>query len=567
MLLVNLFENDIYLLIAAGILSLFLLIIILIYIGINKRNKKFLSNISSYNEDHNYTFQFDFEKNIIQVYRRVKNVEYCSFRFEDFRKMIIIDQQTKYDDFIYQLKSCKATDEINASFAVKIEELFGDNYRWLRFSMEHVRAARNIVYCSAFASTAYRRRKVNSEEIINLNMFKLRVEEAHESNGIEGTIYVVNCNLLDLIKRRYGQETANNYLLAIIHTFHELNDHKTLVGHYKNDSFLIYKEEPFKTSQSESLKKNVSLVCDRIEFDKYQFNIKPTFGASVVGRYSSNVADVIEEAVKASALYTNSIVLYDDEMFQEEQNSFKKIERIRNLLDKARFNTNYYPVISLQNGITMGALSELDFSAENAFKGIDMDDENHSELRYKFYEVSFRNSLEKFLSDQNLKGKRLFIFVDIDLLPVLQNVYLSKLEYASVQLVVVINSYDQFLENELDKSIFESLKKNRMLLGVVADETMKTIYDPLLEYVSYIILPKKMIHTINIDQRMYMNIGNIVELMDTYGIQSIASDVQSVAQAEVLKGLGVVYMSGPLFDDRSKSTNSQRRLGKLLDEN
>ena len=106
-----------------------------------------------------------------------------------------------------------------------------------------------------------------------------------------------------------------------------------------------------------------------------------------------------------------------------------------------------------------------------------------------------------------------------------------------------------------------------MMIGVVADETMKTIYDPLLEYVSYIILPKKMIHTINIDQRMHMNIGNIVELMDTYGIQSIASDVQSVAQAEVLKSLGVVYMSGPLFDDRSKSTNSQRRLGKLLDEN
>lgn len=301
MLLVKLFENNLYLIIAVGILFLFLIAIILIYVGINKNNKKFLANISSYNEDHNYTFQFDFEKNIIQIYRRAKNVEYCSFRFEDFRKMVIVDQQAKYDDFISQLKSCKATDNINASFAVKIDELFGENYRWLRFSLEHVRAARNIVYCSAFASTAYRRRKVNGEEIINLNMFKLRVEEIHASKGVEGTIYVVNCNLLDLIRRRYGQEIANNYLLAIIHTFHELNDSKTLVGHYKNDSFLIYKEETFKTNQSEALKKNVSLVCERIEFDKYQFNIKPTFGASVVGRYSNNVSDVIEEAVKASA--------------------------------------------------------------------------------------------------------------------------------------------------------------------------------------------------------------------------------------------------------------------------
>jgi hypothetical protein len=215
----------------------------------------------------------------------------------------------------------------------------------------------------------------------------------------------------------------------------------------------------------------------------------------------------------------------------------------------------------------MGALSELDFSVESTFKGIDLDDENHFELRQRFYEVSFRNSLEKFISDPNYRGKRLFIFADIDLLTVLQKVYLSKLEYAAVQLVVVVNSYDQFLEYELEASLFESLKRNKMMIGVVADETMKTIYDPLLEYVSYIILPKKMIHTINIDQRMHMNIGNIVELMDTYGIQSIASDVQSVAQAEVLKSLGVVYMSGPLFDDRSKSTNSQRRLGKLLDEN
>ena len=566
LVLANIFENDFYLIIAAAILILFLIIIIIVYSVISKSNKKFLANISSYNEDHNYTFQFDFDKNVIQIYRRAKNVEYCSFRFEDFKEMIFIDQQNKYEDFINQLKIAKATDKINASFAVKIEELFGDNYRWLRFTLEHVRAAKNIVYCSAFASTAYRRRKINSEEIINLNMFKLRVEELYASSGNEGTVFVVNCNLLDLIRRRYGQETANNYLLTIIHTFHELNDAKTLVGHYRNDSFLIYKEIT-KTSQSENLKKTISMVCERVEFDKYQFSIKPTIGGSVVGRYSTNISEVIEEAVKASALYANNIVLYDDAMFEEEQNSFKKIERIRGLLDKAKFNTNYYPVISLQNGATIGLLGELDLSVEHAFNGVDFDDDSNVELRQRFHDVSFRTSLEKFIDNEGNVGKRLFLFTDIDLLQTVERVYLSKLDYSTVQLVVVINSYNQFLENEVDKTIFESLRRNKILLGVIADESMKTIYDPLLEYVSYIILPKKMIHTINIDQRMYMNIGNIVELMDTYGIQTIASDVSSVAQAEVLKGLGVVYMSGPLFDDRSKIANSQRRIGKLLDEN
>lgn len=566
LVLASIFENNLYLLIAACILVVFVIAIIIVYIILNKRNKKFLTNISSYNENHNYTFQFDFENDIIQIYRRAKNVEYCSFRFADFKNMVFIDQQSKYEDFISQLKSAKATDKINASFAVRIEELFGDSYRWLRFTLEHVRAAKNIVYCSAFASTAYRRRKINSEEIINLNMFKLRVEESYASTGIEGTIYAVNCNLLDLIRRRYGQETANNYLLTIIHTFHELNDSRTLVGHYRNDSFLIYKETS-KSSQIENLKKTISIICERIEFDKYQFTIKPTIGGSVVGRYSSNIGEVIEEAVKASALYTNNIVIYDDAMFEEEQNSFRKIERIRGLLDKAKFNTNYYPVISLQNGTTIGLLGELDLSIEHAFSGIDFDDDNHLELRERFYDVSFRTSLERFIDNEGNTGKRLFLFTDIDLLSTLERVYLSKLDYSTVQLVIVINSYDQFLENEVDKSVFESLRRNKILLGVVADESMKTIYDPLLEYVSYIILPKKMIHTINIDQRMYMNIGNVVELMDTYGIQTIACDVQSIAQAEVLKNLGVIYMSGPLFDDRSKIANSQRRIGKLLDEN
>ena len=145
LVLADLFENDLYLMIAAAIFVVFILTIVVIYILINKNNKKFLTNISSYNEDHNYTFQFDFENDIIQIYRRTKNVEFCSFRFEDFRRMIIEDQQSKYDDFINQLKTAKNTDQINSSFAVKIEDLFGDSYHWLRFSLEHVRAVRNIV--------------------------------------------------------------------------------------------------------------------------------------------------------------------------------------------------------------------------------------------------------------------------------------------------------------------------------------------------------------------------------------------------------------------------------------
>ena len=67
LVLVDLFENDFYLLIAAAILAIFVLVIVLIYLIINKSNKKFLNNISSYNEDHNYTFQFDFENDIIQI--------------------------------------------------------------------------------------------------------------------------------------------------------------------------------------------------------------------------------------------------------------------------------------------------------------------------------------------------------------------------------------------------------------------------------------------------------------------------------------------------------------------
>ena len=328
----------------------------------------------------------------------------------------------------------------------------------------------------------------------------------------------------------------------------------------------IDKEGTFKSNHCEEIKKTIISICERIEFDKYQFTIKPSFGASGIGKYSTNISDVIEEAVKASSNYVGSVVMYDDAMYEEEQSSFRKVERIRSLLDKARFNTVYYPVMSLQNGSVMGVLGELDVSVQQAIKGIDFDDESYAELRQRYYEVSFRTSLDKF-NVSEYRNRRLFIYTDIDLLPVLLNVYLSKSEYSTISLVVVINSYDQLLENELDNSIFEDFKNNRILLGVVAEEAMQTIYDPLLEYVSYIILPKKMIHTINIDQRMHMNLGNIVELMDTYGIQTIASHVQSVPQAEVLKGLGVVYMSGPLFDEKSKVSGSQRKLGKLLDEN
>jgi len=567
LLLVDLFEKDLYMYLSIALLIAFVVAIIIIYILINRSNKKFLKNISSYNEDHDYTFQFDFENDVIQIYRRAKSVEVCNFRFKDFREMIIKDQQSKYDDWINQLRNAKAGDNINASFAVKIEEVFGDNYRWLRFGLEHVRSVRGIVYCSAFTSTSYRRVKIGGEEIINLNMFKLRVEEIYASTKNEGVIYVVNCNMFDLIKRRYGLEIANNYLLQIIHTFHDLNDLKTLVGHYRNDTFLIYKEEQFKASQSEELKKYISLVCERIEFDKYQFNVKPTFGASILGKYSNSVGDAIEEAVKASTQYNGSVVLYDDIMFEEEQNNFRKLERVRGLLEKATFNTNFYPIVSLHNGKTFGVLSEHDVSLSHTLQNIDLDDEHNIELRKRFFEVSIRNALESFIDNDNTGGKRLFIFTDIDQLEILEKVYLSKIDYETVPLVAVINSYSQFLDNEIERSVFESLRNNKIQLGVVGEESMQTIYDPLLEFVSYVILPKKMIHTINIDQRTHMNIGNIVELMDNYGIQSIACDVQSIPQAEVLKGLGVIYMNGPLFDEGTRSGNVTRKLGKLLDEN
>ena len=52
LVLADLFENDLYLVIAAAIMIIFILAIILIYIFIHKDNKKFLNNISSYNEDN-----------------------------------------------------------------------------------------------------------------------------------------------------------------------------------------------------------------------------------------------------------------------------------------------------------------------------------------------------------------------------------------------------------------------------------------------------------------------------------------------------------------------------------
>ena len=62
-------------------------------------------------------------------------------------------------------------------------------------------------------------------------------------------------------------------------------------------------------------------------------------------------------------------------------------------------------------------------------------------------------------------------------------------------------------------------------------------------------------------------VSNIIDLVETYDIHPIAWNINNLSQAEILKTEGVIYMNGPLFDNRSRDGNSIRRINKLMDEN
>lgn len=569
MFLMSIFDNDVIIFILAALFVVTAIAFLIYCIFTTKSNNKFLDTMIKKNSQNEYIFKFDFDRDIIFMYRRNLGVEYCTYRFDDFRKMIIDDQRTKFDDWIELLKSHEKASKLTASFAIKIEELFGDNYRWIRFSLKMVKRGRNIIYCSAVGVSSYRKDKKVPGEIINLNMFRTRVEERCKDSKLQGSIYCINCNMLDIIRHRYGQEIANQYLLTLLHSFHDLNNVKTLVGHYKNDTFLIYRSfDSSKTGISENLRKVLDLLNRYIEFDMYQFEIKLTCGVSILGEYSNTVAEAIDQASLASLKSKGELVFYDSQMDSEEQEKSRQLEEIREIVNNAVFNPIYYPIISLQTGRAFGYFSEINFE-NNAFVALEsLGKAVNDDLRKKLYVVAFRTWIEKFMSTESYNNKKIFIFCDIDMLNVLEEVYLSKIDYASVNLVAVINSYQQILDaDDTIKEIFSSLKQNKINLAVVAEESLQTSVHPLLGYVSYVVLPENMIRMVGIDQRMRLCVSNIIDLVETYDIHPIAWNINNLSQAEILKTEGIIYMNGPLFDNRSRDGNSIRRINKLMDEN
>lgn len=571
---ISFIDNPIVLFVVAICLFIFIISICIYNFVTDKKVKKFLSDSSHNRTNNEYTFKFDFEKDVITMYCRSKNMMYCKFRFADFRKMIIPDQESKFNDWLNSIKNANKINKNSvSSFAIKIEELFGDKYRWIRFNVISLKRPGKVVYCGAVGVSSYRKVKQQTNDIVNLNMFKLRVEEGCADSKLEGTIYCVNCNMLDVIRRRYGQEVANQYLLVLLHSFHELNNIKTLVGHYKNDSFLIYKASTSKTLVADGLRKILDSFNRFIEFDKYQFEVKITSGAAILGEFNSEninpVDSAIEQANKASLKSYGEVVLYDAQMAYEEQLEKRSLSDLNKAIDDANFLPSFYPIISLNNGLEFGYFCEMNYSSKDK---IIIKKSHEIELRRKFYNASFRSYLDHYLDRSGSKKKKLFIFCDLDMLSTLEEIYESRIDYLSVNLVAIIKSYNQILESEEGTiAKLNKIKKNHIQIGVVAEEEMQKSIHPAIECMDYVVFPEQMIKMVGIDQRMRLCVGSIIELLDNkysqFNIQPIAWNVNNFSQAEILKSLGIVNMNGPLFDSRSKDGNSIRRINKLMEEN
>ena len=558
-----------------GIFIITPLSILGVYLYLSSRYSRNVENLKIVGPaQKHFLLRYRLDKNEIRLYRRDLRLREMVFSIHDFLEALPQHHRKLWESYLEEIESNRF--DSSAPLIINFSDLLSHDVRWVRISF-FSRNNSNIYFQVAEISRYLpSERKQKYSELQNAVSFVRRVSEQLElSKNDNGAVFCFNYHFFETITRRYGAESANQYLLQVWHNLHSFNDDSTIVAHYSKDYFVMYQPKIITRKQIEDyimkLSENLQFSID---FDGYHFDANCSIGVALLGEFDTALEANIQFAIRAAdRAFANGVdlIYYDASMEEEEKARIKEYQLLLKLIDSKEIKAVLYPVISLQDGDTSAYIAEYQFPKEHF--------QNFGQL----YDAAVRNHIKKDLFLALIKAvyhaalsrptpPRVFVFLDLDIIETMEE-YLKEQDErpAILEWVVVITAYETLIQNE--KGLIEkldSLRKHGALLGVVADEMITTVVHPLLFSLDYLVFPATLTYQVNRQPRAELIIDNILSLIREKNIVPIAWNIVDYAQAEILKDLGVMQLNGPLFDNREERKGSLkysvRRISKLIDE-
>lgn len=553
------------------------LIIYIIYRFYSER-KNSLSNkviLEDKNKEvKNFNVRVDYKNRRITYFCHNCDMEKEDYTFDEIASMI--KDKNKIKEWNEWIDSIINSDKHEIDFFLTLKKGAGFAPILSKLTYSLIDKDKGVIYLKGFN---IKQGDLIKSNIIAINSspafsFRARIKSQIEKIGNrDGIIMIINFNLYDLIKRRYSQNEVKTYLATLWGFFENYDGRNDIVaGIYRYDNVVIYNPHLYhKKEISEYVESLLESIGDTIAFDNFHFEIKPCVGFTKLGEFTDNIEIALKQAYKVALIAREQnlrIFAYDIELDNNEKDNLKLVARLKDMLDNNLLVNKYTPVISLSNGKEIGYFAEIDFketkikSFSNALK---IAQENGFEN--EFFDVALDSWFSNFVFKQDYSNNRLFVFCDSDLLNEFTSVYLSKEEYKRVSLILVITDYEELIYDHESIETIEKISNSGIRLGITASEIMQTTVHQILRKIDYLVWPVKLTKNILKDEKNKLVVNNIIESLNNYNLISVAWNIANYQQAEYLKNIGVMNMSGLLFEKGNSVASeiySIRRLNKLI---
>ena len=438
-----------------------------------------------------------------------------------------------------------------------------------RLTILKVDKVKGLIFISGLRSARESTKILKGVKIVGAFGFKEKIDELKPK---QGTMFLFNFNLLDVINRRYDKEIATRYIKALWTTVsNRLVDNYNVIGIYKGDSLALFNEKIFNKREAIAFAEaQIKKFGSIITFDNYSFDIKPIAGISILNEYTANIEILLKQAFKAAeyARFNNlDFSDYDSELDKQATTNQIQSEEIKRMIEQRIVNPIFVPITSLINGKVFGAFAKLNFaftSIKNFNSAFLIAKE--SDLEKEFVELTISQWFNQFLKQQD-KFRKLLIFIDTKQLDVIEKLISGQPRFKKIPMVLIITDYDIIVKNKTSINEIKTLKDQGISFGVVAHPIMQTIIHPVLKDFEFLVWPSKLTKDILKDEKAQLVIDNIIEATESYSMRQIAWEISTYEQGEYLKNKGVLLMAGSLFNSDLLTLNSgysARKVQKLI---
>ena len=567
-------ENPL-LLVVIGVIVLAIIVFLAYILISNNKNKKAKQSLTGTNHMNKYTIKMDFSKEKILIYSHSYNKDPTEYRFNDFINKLDKSSESKWNEWIGKIINDKFDNE-EIVIAVKNENsrpVFNQPTKTC-YRLNLISKNANCLFIVANEIDMMNYQRVEStKDTTLLDWDEVVSKISNYGRSARGAIICVNCNIYDVVTKRYGSHIADRIMHLIWRLATSYNDEDCIAGHYQDDSFIFY--YPNITSAHTAEYKAHELLEEfntDFSFENYTFTPHLSVGIVFAGTFSYDVMEIVREAYEASKEAQHhsatNIFIYNKELNDEKQTLKKKEKAIYDIINSKPIEATYEPIYNLHGGDVVGYLTEANLKGSIFTDFFDVYQVAEGLNRsYEFYRPMIIAWLDDFVKMKEKKSRRIFIRCNLKMLEEIENIMLENVKYHPLEIVAIITTYNALLSaSDKTLDILMRSRQYRINLGLLADDDMRTSATSTLNFFHWLIIPNSLADDIT-SQKGRLSVGGITDMGERYDLNIIAWHISSFSQAEVLKTLGVGYMHGPIFDASADyDGGSVRKIAKLIDE-